>query len=136
MIKNIADTGTDQHYGNRHDPRHRNVQPDSQPIAVAMPNADTETNSHVATLPIPTLQPKDNQIKLFDNFQHNLVSVGQLCDQDCTAHFSKTDLQVNNNHGTTILHGKRNPHGDRLWHVDFPEHSANAINKPTGAQLV
>jgi hypothetical protein len=52
-------------------------------------------------------------------FTNNLISLGKLCDADCTAHLDKHLLIVNDKDGNQVLCGKREPHGARLWRVDI-----------------
>ena len=45
----------------------------------------------------------------------SLISIGQLCDDDCIAIFSKNDLNIFKNN-KLVLQGKRNKTGG-LWNV-------------------
>jgi hypothetical protein len=60
----------------------------------------------------------------------SLVSIGQLCDVDCEAHFSKKNLIVYDVNQRVVLKGERNPL-DGLWDINLsaqhPQPSANAI---------
>ena len=57
----------------------------------------------------------------------SLISIGQLCDDNCVALFSKNNLQVFKN-GQVVLEGKRN-WNDRLWDINISNkhESANII---------
>ena len=56
----------------------------------------------------------------------SLLSIGQLCDEGCTAIFTKAKLYILRN-GQVILTGKRNL-SDGLWDVMFKEHRIDNIN--------
>ena len=78
-----------------------------------------------------SLSASAKQAQVFNKITNSsLISIGQLCDDDCTATFTKTDMKVSKN-GTPILNGPRN-HYDGLWDVVLPtptitQPSANAI---------
>ena len=48
----------------------------------------------------------------------SLISLGQLCDDDCKVFLDKRKLAVYKN-DKLIIHGSRN-YSDRLWDVHFP----------------
>ena len=52
-------------------------------------------------------------------FRHNLISLGKLCDEGCTATLDKNDLVVKDNTGKQVLYGRREQAGARLWRVDI-----------------
>ena len=49
----------------------------------------------------------------------SLISIGQLCDDDCTAIFNQKSMTVTKN-GTTIISGKRNPKYG-VWNIELPD---------------
>ena len=49
----------------------------------------------------------------------SLISIGQLCDNDCEAKFTKKEMQVVSKNGTKVLQGTRNL-TDGLWDVTIP----------------
>ncbi len=70
---------------------------------------------------------------MFDEFKHSLLSVGKLCDHDCTATFTKAKCVVTNKFGKTVVKGNRHrPTG--LWHLEpqKPKQQALAV---TGVPL-
>ena len=74
------------------------------------------------------LTKKATETNIFADINHNLISIGQLCDDGCLATFSKTNVTVTKD-DKTILQGKRDPN-TKLWHldVDFCEpHSINNV---------
>ena len=56
---------------------------------------------------------------IIPGFTNNLLSLGKLCDADCTAHLDKHSLLVNDKFGKPVLQGKRKAAGSRLWRVDI-----------------
>ena len=56
---------------------------------------------------------------IIPGFTNNLLSLGKLCDADCTAHLNKHTLLVNDKFGKPVLQGKREEAGARLWRVDI-----------------
>ncbi|CAB9529426.1 hypothetical protein SEMRO_2501_G329450.1 [Seminavis robusta] len=116
----------------------RNKQPDPNPIAVKMPNNTYERNTHTAELAMANLPPAATKIKLFPNFDSNLISIGQICDTDCTATFTSTDLTITDNPtDTTILKGYRNCTTNGLWHLptDTSPHHAIPTQQTQQQQL-
>ena len=68
----------------------------------------------------PELSPKAQYVFIFDTLKKgSLVSIGQLCDDDCIALFAKYDLKTINNN-KVIINGPRKKHG--LWNI--------SLNKP------
>ena len=56
---------------------------------------------------------------IIPGFTNNLLSLGKLCDEDCSAHLDKHKLEVLDKHGNKILHGDREQSGARLWRVNI-----------------
>ena len=67
----------------------------------------------------PCLSKKATTAHVFDELTNtSLLSVGQLCDDDCTAIFDKAAMKIIKN-GMTIITGKRNT-ADGLWDIELP----------------
>ncbi|KAL7502269.1 hypothetical protein ACHAXN_000895 [Cyclotella atomus] len=49
------------------------------------------------------------------SFQHNLMGIGKLCDNDCKVVFDKATVTVFANDGSMLLKGWREQNGARLW---------------------
>ena len=134
----ILDTGATNHFYSvptssaPHD-NLRNIQPDPTGIQVLLPNHETITSTHKAKLNTPTLPDSATSVHLFPSLASgSLLSVGQLCDADCIATFTKSSANISH-HGTTILKGSRHPITN-LWHLDpitplatSPTPSANTV---------
>ena len=87
---------------------------------VTLPNHDTIQAQAEGYLDIhPSLTSQATKAHVFDGLTNaSLLSVGQLCDDNCTAIFNKHSMRVVKN-GTTLLQGARNS-VDGLWDVSLP----------------
>ena len=56
---------------------------------------------------------------IIPRFTNNLLSLGKLCNANCTAYIDKHKLEVHNKEGNKILHGTCDSAGPRLWRVDI-----------------
>jgi len=52
--------------------------------------------------------------KTMPSFQHNLMGIGKLCNNDCKVVFDKTAVTVFAQDGTTLLKGWREQDGNKL----------------------
>ena len=78
-------------------------------------------STHQAELDIPTLPPAARTIHIFPDLQNGtLLSIGQLCDAGCDAHFTKDSVVIKHN-GTPVLHGQRTG-SNGLWYLTEPQH--------------
>eukprot|EP00804_Cyclotella_cryptica_P028661 CCRYP_008183-RA/>CCRYP_008183-RA protein AED:0.20 eAED:0.05 QI:0/0/0/0.66/1/1/6/0/1274 len=57
----------------------------------------------------------DRTAKIMPSFQHNLMGIGKLCNNNCRVVFDKTTVTVFANDGSTLLQGWREQHGAKLW---------------------
>jgi hypothetical protein len=81
--------------------------PTATPLAVILPNGDTITSTHTATLNMPSLPYTVRQAHILPKLaQHSLISVGQMCDSGCSVTFTATEVTVTNGE-STILTGLR-----------------------------
>jgi hypothetical protein len=80
-------------------------------------------STHTAHLHLKHLPPEATKTNLFPALGNtNLLSIGQLCDAQCTAIFTSNKVTIQKN-GKNILHGERAATGARLWHVKLPNTS-------------
>ena len=104
---------------------------------VTLPNLSTIQASAKGHIPLhPLLSKQATKAHIFKGLTNtSLISVGQLCDDECTAIFDKTTMRIVKE-GMTIIEGKRNI-TDGLWDIDVPVlplapiESVNAIIKRT-----
>jgi hypothetical protein len=99
-----------------------------------LPDSTLIHATHAGLLPLPsTLSTKAKTAHVLDGITNSsLISIGQLCDDDCIAVLDKSKLQVFKNQ-KCILQGPRNPI-DGLWDISIPlasrsppKHHINAI---------
>ena len=55
---------------------------------------------------------------LFTNLHNNLISIGQLCDDQCKVNFNSKQMVISKN-SKPILLGNRSTDGDGLWNINF-----------------
>ena len=68
-----------------------------------LPDGSTITSSHTASLHIPFLPEEACTAHIFPTLTSgSLISIGQLCDSDCTAIFDATTVTIKR-HGQTVL---------------------------------
>ena len=97
---------------------------------VTLPDNDVIGSSHTAQLPtLPSLSTQATKTAVLPQLaSSSLVSLSQLCDDDCQCLLTKEKLEVikdgkfvlENGAGTSVLQGVRNPH-DRLWDIPIPQ---------------
>jgi hypothetical protein len=89
----------------------------------------------------PALPETAAKAHILPQINTSLLSVGQLCDGGCEAHFTADTVTITHN-GNVLITGSRSEF-NRLWHVDLQElhnqdewehrveHFCNAINPST-----
>ena len=87
-------------------------------------------STHAGTLPYPSLSPDATLVRVLPHLKSaSLLSLGQICDDDCNVLLNKKHLHVFK-HNQPLIHGYRNPH-DGLWDIPIPltQHPAIAHHK-------
>ena len=129
-----ADTGASAHYLAAKDMTKlgvSNVKPTLSPKLVQLPTQQIVASTHDSTLNIPKVSSAAKSATIFPKITGpSLLSIGQLCDDNCTAVFTKTNMKVLKN-DSIIIEGKRNLN-DGLWDVTLddispPSAKLNAI---------
>jgi hypothetical protein len=83
-----------------------------------MPNGTTIQSSHTCNLLLTDLSHQARQAHIFPGLVHNsLISVGQLCDNECSVTFTQDHVTVTRNE-KDVMYGSRDPKS-RLWRVDL-----------------
>ena len=95
------------------------VRDDTNGPNVILPDTSTLTATKKGRLPIPNLSPQATKTANFDHLQNSLVSLGQLCDDNCSVHLSKHKL-VAIKDNKILLQGTRSKSGDGLWDIPLP----------------
>ena len=76
----------------------------------------------------PFSSDKATNTKFFDNLNHSLISLGQLCDSGCTIVLTKNDLIISKNN-KQILKGICNETGDGLWDTRCPQDKVTCYDR-------
>jgi hypothetical protein len=88
------------------------------PLNVNMPNGMTIQLSHTCNLLLTDLPHQAQQAHILPGLVHNsLISVGQLCDNECSFTFTQDQVTVSRN-GKDVMYGSRDPKS-RLWRVNL-----------------
>ena len=75
----------------------------------------------VGELPIPELlSTYSKKASIFEDLHSSLISLGQLCDDDCFALLGKHEMEILKNQ-KVILRGTRSNTGDGLWDIPIPQ---------------
>jgi hypothetical protein len=117
--KAIIDTGSTAHYfGLR--ALLRNKQLALLPMEVELPDQRLIRSTHTGMLPIQGLPPEAITAHLFKELGDTcLISMGQLCDYGCEAHFTETTVEITFQ-GKVILRGTRDDESRGLWMLTLP----------------
>jgi hypothetical protein len=90
------------------------------PLSVNMPNGTTIQSSHTCDLLLTDLPHQARQAHILPGPVHNsLISVGQLCDNECSVTFTQEQVTVSRK-GRDVMYGSRDPKS-RLWRVDLKQ---------------
>ena len=122
----LADTGCTSHYFTTHTQlKHEN----ESSIQVKLPNGDVLHSSGSTKIPIPSLSNQAQKAHIFPKLTSaNLLSIGQLCDDNCIATFDKHKLIITKNN-KTLIEGTRN-FSNGMWYV--PIHNDTTLtSQPT-----
>jgi hypothetical protein len=88
------------------------------PLNVNMPNGTTIQSSHTCNLLLTDLSQQYRQAHILPGLVHNsLISVGQLCDNECSVTFTQYQVRVSRN-GKDVMYGSRD-RKSRLWRVNL-----------------
>ena len=136
----IVDSGASDHYFTSSAPL-LHIDPSAPRANIRTATGEQRSSSASAQLAIPgipTVAARTGHI--IPGFTNNLISLGKLCDADCTAVLDKHTLRVHDKNGQCVLKGQRETEGPRLWRVNIapPESSPSTkpATKPTTPQLI
>ena len=125
----IADTGCTYHYLTIDALQHCTEAIENDGVSISLPNGNTMTSALSAELPYNTFSSTARQATLFPTITENLISVGQLCDDNCMAMFSPTKMKIFKidqeitdvfNKKREFLLGLHNKH-TRMWEVELQD---------------
>jgi hypothetical protein len=128
----IADTGATGHYLDAAaEPHCINIEPTTEGPSVQVANGQNIETTKRATVPLAKeLSSKAKEGHIFDGLKSgSLLSIGQLCDDDCVALFTKYDVKIYKQ-GQIIIVGERDPNNG-LW--TLPIAPKPTIHRANGA---
>jgi hypothetical protein len=90
------------------------------PLNANMPNSTTIKSSHTCDLLLTDVPPQARKVHILPGLVHNsLISVGQLCDNECSVTFTQEQVTVPKNR-ECVMYGSRDSRS-RLWRVDLKQ---------------
>jgi hypothetical protein len=85
-----------------------------------MPNGTTIQSSHTYNLLLTDLPHQARQAHILPGLVHNpLISLGQLCDNECSVTFTQDQVTVSRNR-KDVMYGSRDPKSS-LWRVNLKQ---------------
>ena len=88
-----GDSGASNHYFALHDADAPIHQQPSKGTVATLPDSKSLSSNVQAELPLSSnLSPTAKQVELFPHLNHNLISLGQLCDDKCVVLLDKDKL--------------------------------------------
>ena len=122
----IADTGATGHYFMPTAPV-ADINHTAPSTTVRTATGQHTSSSATAHLTLPCLPTAARLGHVMPGFTNNLISIGKLCDADCSAYFNKTAVTIFNCDGLPILHGYRETTGARLWRFNITATTPQAV---------
>ena len=129
------DTGASEHYFTPTAPL-LNINHAAPKTKIRTATGELSTSSAAAQLAITGIPTQARAVHVMPTFTNNLLSLGKLCDADCTAYLDKHHLAVHNKHGDKILHGDRERDGARLWRVNIAPADTTTAPAPSPAPTI
>ena len=125
----IANTGATSHYITAsHTSLCHNVHETDKGPSVKAANGQIMTATHRATLPLPlTISTAAKTGQILDSLQTgSLLSIGKLCDNNCTATFTKDNVFIKKEGSIQITgHGNRD---NSLWNIPLSTNKEVVLN--------
>ena len=103
-------------------------------VTVRLPNGATMQSKATCNLDIKGLTKKGTEANIFDNMHVNLISLGQLCDDDCVITLLKTKALVHKYNNLIMMASRNRQNG--MWEFDLnrPQDSMNNVYEITMAR--
>lgn len=112
----IFDTGSTSNFGTIQGP-YKNITPLSPPYPITCPNGSIMHATHEAELDLPSLPKQARHTYIVPDLKSaTLLSVGHLCDHNCSALFEKHQVTIFHD-GQAVLHGTRKG-PTHLWQLE------------------
>ena len=101
---------------------------------IVLPNISTLAKHSTAKLPFTlSISYPAKKISELDNKQHSLISLGQLCEDNCQSMLDKNNLYDFNNE-KLFFQGNRSHSGIILWSIHITSHNkSTALKSPAEA---
>ena len=125
----IIDTGTSHHnlaLGDRNPQQY--IPYATNAPQVMIPNGANITAHARYNLQLQNVSQQASEADILPSFKHSLLSVGQLCDDDCTAIFSKHNCTIYNKNNQPVITGIQN-HTTRLYEQHMPTHNNKNVHQ-------
>ena len=93
-----------------------------------IPNGTNITGHARYNLQLQNVSQQASEADILPSFKHLLLSVGKLCDDDCTAIFSKHHCTIYNKNNQPVITGIQN-HTTGLYEQNIPTHNNNTVHQ-------
>lgn len=94
---------------------------DAKSPTVLLPNSSSMTATATGELPLhDIISTLGKKTAIFDSLHSSLISLGQLCDDNCIVVLGKKIMEVIKNN-EVIIRGNRSTSGDGLWDIKLPQ---------------
>ena len=133
VVKAKGDSAASNHYWALRDTMVlESVTEDNNSTTVTLPDTSCITSIQKGTLPLDNLSSTAKETKIFPNLNHSLISLGQLCDDNCEVILTKEKLTAYKGKHK-ILEGTRSTSGDGLWDIpiSLPQLKPSPLTVPT-----
>ena len=129
VVNTYADSGASNTYFRLKDVANNKVATQNS-IIVTQANGDTMQSTHIANMNLPTLSSEAKIGHVIPNLSSaSLLSIGQLCDDDCLALFTKEKVFIFKQN-KLLLQGKRN-FFNGMWTIPVPIQSVSVPSPNT-----
>jgi hypothetical protein len=128
----IADTGATGHcLDTAAEPHCIDIRPTNTGPLVQVVDGNSVSTHKRATIPLANeLSTQAKQGHIFEHPRSgSLISIGQLCDDDCIALLTKHNVEICKN-GQAVISGKRNP-SNGLWNIPLAPKAESPLPTPS-----
>ena len=130
----IADSGSTSHFCTIRAPV-INKRPANPPIGIENANGSIMYSTHEAELDIPNLPLAARHVHIVPELSNfSLISIGQLCDSDCSVIFDRNMVTVSHNN-QVVLSGDR-ARSTGLWHMNLFSPTKVKVNPVSTASTI
>ena len=130
----IADSGSTSHFCTIRAPV-INKRLANPPIGIENANGSIMYSTHEAELDIPNLPLAARHVHIVPELSNfSLISIGQLCDSDCSVIFDRNMVTVSHNN-QVVLSGDR-ARSTGLWHMNLFSRTKVKVNPVSTASTV